>query len=578
MSPCRSDKQPGDELFAGTLNTTGALVARTTRPAADSTLSRVASLVEAAQGSRAPAERFIDRFAAIYTPLVFAAALTLATVPLAFGGDSSTWLYRALALLIVACPCSLVISVPVAVVSAVGGAARRGILIKGGQALEDLARVRAVALDKTGTLTLGLPQLQDVTATDDPADALALVAAVETHSEHPLAAALRRAARDRGLAVPTAQSFNALPGRGATAIVDGRELWAGGPRLIEERLGALPPELTALHAAGQTAIALGEGSRLLALFGLADQARPETGGLAARLEAAGVERVVMLTGDSEPVARAVAGTAGIRELRAGLLPAEKLEHIVALEQEAGAVAMVGDGINDAPALAAARVGIAMGAAGSDIALENADVALMSDRLDALPEAISLSRRALSVMRANVIASLAVKAVFVVLAPFGWVTLVAAVAADMGMSLLVTLNAMRLLVPVAGYLRADDRDLGARLQRPVRRLDALGGRGRPREVALEPGRRADQQVTRVRVAVIGECVCDVARGEGKLARAPGEPLVPDLEDQLAFEHVEPLVEVVLVQRRASAAGADDVLHHRYVACGLLAAEQDVGVKL
>ena len=447
-----ADKQPGDELFAGTLNTTGALVARTTRPAADSTLSRVASLVEAAQGSRAPAERFIDRFAAIYTPLVFAAALTLATVPLAFGGDSSTWLYRALALLIVACPCSLVISVPVAVVSAVGGAARRGILIKGGQALEDLARVRAVALDKTGTLTLGLPQLQDVTATDDPADALALVAAVETHSEHPLAAALRRAARDRGLAVPTAQSFNALPGRGATAIVDGRELWAGGPRLIEERLGALPPELTALHAAGQTAIALGEGSRLLALFGLADQARPETGGLAARLEAAGVERVVMLTGDSEPVARAVAGAAGIRELRAGLLPAEKLEHIVALEREAGAVAMVGDGINDAPALAAARVGIAMGAAGSDIALENADVALMSDRLDALPEAISLSRRALSVMRANVIASLAVKAVFVVLAPFGWVTLVAAVAADMGMSLLVTLNAMRLLGGVSAGRR------------------------------------------------------------------------------------------------------------------------------
>jgi Cd2+/Zn2+-exporting ATPase len=436
------DKQAGDELFAGTLNTTGALVARTTRPATASTLSRVASLVEEAQGSRAPAERFIDRFAAIYTPLVFAAALLLATVPLAFGGDGGTWLYRALALLIVACPCSLVISVPVAVVSAVGGAARRGILIKGGQALEDLGRVRAVAIDKTGTLTLGLPQLQGIVAGGDAE--LALVAAVEADSEHPLAAALRRAARERGLDVPKAQGFEALPGRGATASVDGRALWAGGPRLIEVRTGALPPELAALHDAGRTAIALGEGDRLLALFGLADQPRPGASGLANRLEAAGIERVVMLTGDSEPVARAVAGTTGIRELRAGLLPAEKLEQVVALERETGAVAMVGDGVNDAPALAAARVGIAMGAAGSDVALESADVALMSDRLDGLPEAVALSRRALSIMRANVIASLAIKAVFVVLAPFGLVTLVLAVAADMGMSLLVTLNAMRLL--------------------------------------------------------------------------------------------------------------------------------------
>ena len=438
------DKQAGDELFAGTLNTTGALVARTSRPAEDSTLSRVASLVEAAQGSRAPAERFIDRFAAIYTPLVFVAALLLATVPLAFGGDSGTWLYRALALLIVACPCSLVISVPVAVVSAVGGAARRGILIKGGQALEDLGRVRTLAIDKTGTLTLGLPQLHYVTATEDPGSALALVAAVEADSEHPLAAALRRAARDRGLAVPKAECFEALPGRGATATVDGRELWAGGPRMIQERVGELPSELATLHEAGQTAIALGEGDRLLGLFGLADQPRPGANGLVSRVRAAGVERVVMLTGDSEPVGRAIATVAGIDDVRAGLLPAEKLEHVGALEAETGAVAMVGDGVNDAPALAAASVGIAMGAAGSDVALESADVALMSDRLEALPEAIALSRRALSIMRANVIASLAVKAVFVVLAPFGLVTLVVAVAADMGMSLLVTLNAMRLL--------------------------------------------------------------------------------------------------------------------------------------
>jgi Cd2+/Zn2+-exporting ATPase len=438
------DKAVGDELFAGTLNTTGALVATASRAAADSTLSRVASLVEEAQGSRAPVERFIDRFASIYTPLVFVAAVALATLPLLFGGDAGTWLYRALALLIVACPCSLVISVPVAVVSAVGGAARRGILIKGGQALEALGRVRAVALDKTGTLTLGLPQLQRVVAGDDEDRALALVAAVEAGSEHPLAAALRRAARDRGLTVPKAEAFEALPGRGALARVGGRALWAGGPRLMQERLGALPGELGALHEAGETAIALGEGDRLIALFGLADQARPEASGLAAALHGAGVSRVVMLTGDTEPVARAVAGIAGIDEVHAGLLPAEKLERVTELQRADLPVAMVGDGVNDAPALAAARVGIAMGAAGSDAALENADVALMSDRLSGLTEAIGLSRRALSIMRANIVASLAIKAVFVILAPFGLVTLVLAVAADMGMSLLVTLNAMRLL--------------------------------------------------------------------------------------------------------------------------------------
>lgn len=430
------DKQAGDELFAGTLNTTGALVAHSTRAAADSTLSRVAALVEEAQGSRAPAERFIDRFAAIYTPIVFAAALSLATVPLLLGGDGDTWLYRALALLIVACPCSLVISVPVAVVSAVGSAARRGILITGGQALEDLARVRAVALDKTGTLTLGLPVLQRVVAPDEDR-ALALVAAVEAGSEHPLAAALRRAARERGLVVPIVRRFEALPGRGATATVDGRALWAGGPRLMQDRIGALPEVVSELHAAGQTAIGLGEGDRLLATFGLADQLRPEAEDLASRLRPL---RVAMLTGDSAPVARAVARRAGIEEVHAELLPADKLAHV----RDLGDVAMVGDGVNDAPALAAARVGIAMGAAGSDVALANADVALMSDRLGALPEAFTLARRARSIMAVNVVASLAVKAVFVALAPFGLVTLVVAVAADMGMSLLVTLNAMRQL--------------------------------------------------------------------------------------------------------------------------------------
>lgn len=446
------DVDAGDDVFAGSMNAHGSLVVRTTRAASDSTLSRVAELVEEAQGSRAPAERFVDRFAAVYTPIVFATALLLLVVPpLAFGGDFDTWTYRALALLIVACPCSLVISVPVSVVSAVGGAARRGILIKGGQALEDLARIETVAVDKTGTLTAGVPELQSVrSAGISENSALRLAAAVEQRSEHPLARALVNAARDRDLVVPEVEDFLALPGRGARALVDGRSLWAGGPRLIREQVGRPSDEVQQMEALGQTVIALGEDDRVIALFGLADQVREEAARLADALAQAHVNRTVMLTGDAEPVAAAVAGSVGVSEWRSGLLPEGKLDAIRELEAE-GPVAMVGDGVNDAPALAAARVGVAMGAAGSDVALQSADVALMSDRIDRLPEALRLSQRARSIMRANVVASLVVKALFVVLAPFGLVTLVVAVAADMGMSLLVTLNALRLLgrAPSAG---------------------------------------------------------------------------------------------------------------------------------
>jgi Zn2+/Cd2+-exporting ATPase len=437
------DKQPGTTVFAGTLNAQGALTVRAAKPAQDSTLARVAALVEQAQGSRAPSERFVDRFARVYTPLVFAAALALIVVPVALGGDLDTWLYRALALLIVACPCSLVISVPVAVVSAVGRAARDGVLIKGGQALEDLARVHTFAVDKTGTLTVGRPELSRVVALDGDSEdeALALAAAVERRSEHPLAQAVVAAARHRGLELAEPDAFEALPGRGVLARVAGRELWAGGPRLAAERLGEIPSAAARLEADGQTATVLGEGDRALAVLGLADQPRPDASAAIAGLHRAGVARVVMLTGDNERVAGAVAERVGADEFRAGLLPEDKLR---AVEELDGPVAMVGDGINDAPALAAAHVGIAMGAAGTDAALESADVALMSDDLGRLPGAVTGARQAVGVMRQNVIASLAVKAVFVVLAPLGLVTLVMAVAADMGMSLLVTLNGLRLL--------------------------------------------------------------------------------------------------------------------------------------
>jgi Cd2+/Zn2+-exporting ATPase len=440
------DKEPGSAVFAGTLNAQGALTVRAVRAAGDSTLARVAALVDEAQGSRAPSERFVDRFARVYTPLVFAGALSVLVLGVALGGSFDTWTYRALALLIVACPCSLVISIPVAVVSAVGRAARDGVLIKGGQALEDLARLRTVALDKTGTLTLGLPQLAEIVVLDGGGDdeALALVAAVERRSEHPLAAALVRAAADRGVDVAEPEVFLALPGRGVLATVGGRALWGGGPRLAGVRLGGLPPALDELQARGRTAIVLGEDDRALAVFGLADLPRPEAAGALAARRSAGVDREGMLPGEEPRGPPAGGARVCADEVRAGLLPEDKLRAVEELDAGAGRTAMVGDGINDAPALAAARVGIAMGAAGTDAALQSSDVALMSDDLTRLPEAIAGARQATGVMRQNVVASLAVKAVFVALAPVGLVTLVLAVAADMGMSLLVTLNGLRLL--------------------------------------------------------------------------------------------------------------------------------------
>ncbi len=441
------DREPGDPVFAGSLNQLGVLTIRTTRRSSESTIARVVELVEQAQGSRAPAERYIDQFARVYTPLVFAAALLVAIVPALFGADASTWLYRALALLIVACPCSLVISIPVAVVSAIGAAARQGVLIKGGEALEDLARIRVVGLDKTGTLTDGTPRLAEIRVLADVAEGevLRLAASLERNSEHPLAAALVRGASDRGLVLAEPERFVALPGRGIDALLEGRRLWVGGPRLAAERLdGRVVLAVAELEAAGQTVIVLGEGDRALAAFGIRDEPRPEARAAVEALRRVGVQYVVMLTGDNEAVARAVATRVGVGSWHASLLPDEKLRRVYELEASLGAVAMVGDGINDAPALAAARVGVAMGAAGSAIALNAADVALMSDDLGRLPTAIDLAQRAIRTMRQNVIASLLVKGGFGLLVPFGLVTLWMAVAADMGMSLLVTANGLRLL--------------------------------------------------------------------------------------------------------------------------------------
>ena len=441
------DKAVGASVFAGTLNVAGSFTMRSTSGSEDSTLAQVTRLVSDAQGSRAPSERFVDRFARIYTPIVLLAAVLVAAIPTLAGGSFDEWFYRGLALLIVACPCALVISVPASVVAAIGGSAKIGVLVKGGQVLEDLASIQAVALDKTGTLTKARPELVSIETVADMDDdeALALMAAVENGSEHPLGQALVRSASDVRSVELEVSGFEALPGRGAVATVSGRSLWAGGPRLAAEQGAELPAEFENLQARGETAVALGQGSEVLAIFGLADEPRIEASAAVEGLrERAGINDVVMLTGDSEPVAAAIASRSGITRWRAGLLPEDKLDEIKRLESKVGPTAMVGDGVNDSPALAGSTVGVAMGAAGSDVALDSADVALMGDDLTRLPDAINHSRRAVQIMKQNVSVSLVTKAIFVVLAPLGFVSLIAAIAVDMGVSLLVTLNGLRLL--------------------------------------------------------------------------------------------------------------------------------------
>lgn len=465
------EKRTGESVFAGTLNVSGSFTMRTTSGAEDSTLAQVTRLVSDAQGSKAPSERFVDRFARIYTPIVLVAAVLVAVVPTLAGGSFDEWFYRALALLIVACPCALVISVPASVVAAIGGAAKIGVLIKGGQVLEDLASVKAVALDKTGTLTRARPVVMSIHATEGTGEneALRLMAAIEKGSEHPLGQALVRAAEDIDSPTVAVEEFEGLPGRGATAIVEGRSLWAGGPRMANDQGALLPKEFDAAQVRGETAVVLGEGPRVLAVFGLADEPRREASiAVTALRERLGIRDVVMLTGDSEPVARAISERTGISDWRSGLLPENKLETVRDIESEVGPVVMVGDGVNDSPALAGSTVGVAMGAAGSDVALDSADVALMGDDLTRLPDAITLSRKAVFIMKQNVSVSLVTKAIFVVLAPLGFVTLVTAIAVDMGVSLLVTLNGLRLL----RRPRTEVRNVASDSARPKLTPDAL----------------------------------------------------------------------------------------------------------
>jgi Cd2+/Zn2+-exporting ATPase len=374
-----------------------------------------------------------------------AVAVILAVVPPVLGGEFGTWFYRALALLIIACPCALVISTPVTVVSGIGAASRRGILVKGGAALEAAGRLKALAFDKTGTLTEGRPVVSRVVPLDgrDEAEVLQLAAALERRSEHPLAHAILSAAN--GVDLPPVAGFRSLAGRGAEGKVGGKGYLIGSPRLYAERglvLGGATEALEAVERAGETPVILGSEESILAVFGIADAVRPDSRTTLESLREAGVGELVMLTGDAEAPARRIAEDLGI-SYRAQLLPEQKVQAVRNLVSEHGDVGMVGDGVNDAPALAASSVGFAMGAAGTDVALETADVALMQDDLPKLAEAVRLSRSAEGFIKQNVAVSILIKGLFVLLAPFGLVALWLAVLADMGTSIAVTLNGLRL---------------------------------------------------------------------------------------------------------------------------------------
>jgi Cd2+/Zn2+-exporting ATPase len=443
------DKGPGDPVYVGSLNGHGALEVEATRRVEDTTLARIIHLVEEAQAQRAPTQQLVERFAGVYTPAVFALALGVMVVaPLVFGQPWGPWIYRGLALLIVSCPCALVVSTPVTIASAIATAARHGILIKGGAYLEELGRLKAIALDKTGTLTWGQPELTDVIPLDGgtPHRLLALAAAVEAHSEHPLARAVVRAAEHRGLSVPAAKGFTAIPGKGGHAVVNGQTLLVGSPRLFAnigdrdwDRRGA-----AALEAQGKTVMLVGTAQGPLGILALADPIRPESQQAIVDLRSAGIQHVALLTGDNHATAGAIATQVGADTVRSEVLPAEKLEAVRKLRAEFGSLAMVGDGVNDAPAMAASSVGVAMGVAGSDVALETADVALMADDLSKLPFLMHLGRAAVRVIHQNIAFSLAIKAVAIAAVFPNWLTLWLAVLGDMGASVLVTLNGMRLL--------------------------------------------------------------------------------------------------------------------------------------
>jgi len=443
-------KKPGDTVFAGTINGDAALEVQSTKMAGDTTLAHIIRLVGEAQARRAPSEQWVEKFARVYTPLVMVLALAILVIPpLLLGGAWGDWVYRALVLLVIACPCALVISTPVSIVAALAAAARHGVLVKGGRFIEAPAHLRAIAFDKTGTLTAGKLSVTVIEALDGHSETelLERAASLEARSGHPIARAILDHARQRGVAVQPADDFQVLQGKGAVGQFDGRQFWLGSHRYLEERqqeTEEVHRRLESLAQSGRTVVVVGNDHHVCGYIALADAVRENARSALDKLRQAGIKDIVMLTGDNRATAEAIARQAGVDEVRAELLPSDKVTAVEELVRKYEQVAMVGDGINDAPALARASVGIAMGAAGSDAAIETADIALMSDDLSKLPWLIHHSRRTLAIIRQNIGFSLTVKAVFVILTIAGHASLWAAIAADMGASLLVIFNGLRLL--------------------------------------------------------------------------------------------------------------------------------------
>lgn len=450
------EKQAGDTVFAGTINGEGSLVVEVTKAAEDSTLARIIKLVEEAEEQKASTQRLVDKFAQLYTPVVFVVALLMALVPpFVAGGAWSEWVYRSLVLLVIACPCALVIATPVSIVTGLTALARRGVLIKGGAYLEAVGKLRALAVDKTGTITRGRPQVAGIVLLSDLSEeeVLRRAAAIDTHSTHPLAEAVTAAVKARGIAFKPADDYRSITGRGASAVIDGHPHFIGNHKLAHE-LGVCTPEVEArlaeIENRGHSLAILGhkphEGcaGEVLGILGIGDTIRPEVVSALKRLHEVGLEKVVMLSGDNQRTVDAIAKQAGIDEARGDLLPHDKIEHVKRLLAEHQHVGMIGDGVNDAPALALASVGIAMGGIGSDTAIETADMTLMQDDLTKVAEAIALGRRTLGIIRFNILFALVVKAVFLILSFTGNASLWLAILADTGATLLVILNALRLL--------------------------------------------------------------------------------------------------------------------------------------
>lgn len=450
------DKAPGASVFAGTINGEGALRIEVTKGAGDSTLARIIRMVGEAQEQRAPTQRFIEQFAVIYTPAVMVLAILVAVIPpLLFSGLWNEWLYRACALLVIACPCALVIATPVSIVSGLTALARRGVLVKGGAYLEMLGKLKALAVDKTGTITEGKPKVQEVIPWKNGTaeETVRIAAGVDQHSPHPLALAVMEYAEEKKITLPAAGDFKSKTGRGGEAIIEGHRYLVGNHRFVHEQ-GLCSPELETLlqqiESRAQSVVIVahqpheGCAGEVLGVLSVGDGLRPNAARAVQALKEAGVWPVVMLSGDNQRTAEAIARQAGIERAYGDLLPEQKVEKIKELEAEYKVVGMIGDGVNDAPALAASSLGIAMGAAGTDTAIETADLALMQDDLEKLAEAVRMGRRTLAMIRFNVGFALVVKAVFLVLAVTGYTSLWLAILADTGATLLVIANSLRLL--------------------------------------------------------------------------------------------------------------------------------------